>query len=55
MSDLAQLEADLAHAEHEREAALVAWRAAGRAYFDADMRLLRARLNLDDYTKENAS
>ncbi|MGB4777477.1 hypothetical protein [Microbacterium sp.] len=55
MTATAELEADVAHAEREREEAYAAWRAAHRAYFDADIRLLHARLNLADHQKENGS
>ncbi|GMM94839.1 hypothetical protein MTsN4n12_02470 [Microbacterium sp. MTN4-12] len=59
MTELAQLEAEVAYAERERDRAFEAWQRSRwpekDAYFAADMALLHARLNLDDYQKENGS
>ncbi|MBT2494235.1 hypothetical protein J7E45_01320 [Microbacterium sp. ISL-59] len=48
MSAIREAQASLAFAEREREEAYAVWRAAHRAYFDADMRTLHARLDLED-------
>lgn len=48
MTTIREAEASLAFAEREREEAYAVWRAAQHAYFDADMRTLHARLDLED-------